>query len=152
MTSAFYRFILRMHPPAFRQRFGDEMMSVFEDTAAHDSSTLVLDGVVSLARQWLLRTDSWKLPVALCGGFIQVFGFGMPMKGHQYWTENNQALTPAMQQVMLFAMALVCSLFLVIMFMSLWNTRFQRRRVVSHKSHRPAFPAAHTFHPSRGRK
>ncbi len=145
MTRSLYQFIVEMHPPAFRRRFGDEMMSIFDEGTVHCSFALVVDGIVSFIRQWLLRTDSWKLLVAVCGGFVQVFGFGVPIKGHQYWTENHQALTPSMQQVILFALTLVSSLFVVIMFMSLWNTRFQRRRSVRHKSYGSAGSTAHRF-------
>ncbi len=143
MTRSFYHFLVRMHPPAFRQRFGDEMMSVFDEAAAHYSFEIVLDGVLSFTRQWLLRTDSWKLLLAVCGGYIQVFGFGVPIKAHQSWIQNPQALTASMQQIIVFALALICSLFLVITSISLWNTRFMRRRSVSHKSYRPVFSTAH---------
>lgn len=152
MTRSFYQFILRMHPPAFRRRFGDEMMSIFDEAAPQYSSTLVFDALVSFTRQWLLRTDSWKLLVAVCGGVIQVFGFGVPIKGHQHWTENHQALGPSMQQVIFFSLALVCSLFIVITFMCLWNMRFQRRRSVGHKRYDSAFSTAHRFGALQGRK
>ncbi len=140
---SFYQLLVRMHPPAFRGRFGDQMISVFDEAGADHTFDLIFDGLLSFTRQWLLRTDSWKLLVAVCGGYIQVFGFGVPIKGHQYWAENQQALTPSMEQVILFALALVCSLFVVITFMSLWNTRFMRRRSVTNRSFRSALSIAH---------
>jgi uncharacterized membrane protein len=153
MTRRLYHFIVRMHPPAFRGRFGSEMLSIFdEEGVSHARSGLLFDGLVSFARQWLLRTGSWKLPIALGGAFIQVFGFGMPIKGHQSWTENHQAVTPSVQQVVFFALALVCTLIVVIMSMTLWNASFQRRRLGGRRNHVARFSTTRHFSRLNGRK
>lgn len=52
----FYRWILAAHPRAFRERFEDEMLCVFEDAlAAEGSFRLLMDGVISLLRQRMFR-------------------------------------------------------------------------------------------------
>jgi CubicO group peptidase (beta-lactamase class C family) len=66
MSRALYRWLLYWHPPAFRDRFADEMLSIFDEAAAiHGVRGLFVDGIVSLLRQWTLRPESWKSPVAL---------------------------------------------------------------------------------------
>ncbi|HEX4810017.1 MAG TPA: hypothetical protein VH325_13855 [Bryobacteraceae bacterium] len=167
MTRNVYHLIVRVHPPAFRRRFGDEMLSIFDEaqrprraaktvsgtraatprpfcaTSAtsiepdvyYSSSALLFDGLVSFTRQWLLRSDCWKCLIAIGGGFIQVFGFGMPIEGHQRWTENHQPLTLSVEAVLLFALALTCTLFILITSMTFWNAGFQRRRSQRRKNH-----------------
>jgi len=58
MLRRIYIRLLWWHPAAFRWRFGDEMLESFchaRDT--HARLRLLADGVVSLARQWLLRPE-----------------------------------------------------------------------------------------------
>src|SRR5581483_9679517 len=80
MLRRWYCFLLRMHPPYFRQRFGDEMLSIFDATAADRTAEstatpdgtaphgklaalqLLADCVISLGRQWILRPDFWEQP------------------------------------------------------------------------------------------
>jgi Ca2+-binding EF-hand superfamily protein len=42
-----------MHPRAFKQRFGDEMLEIFDQSA--EKRSLMVDGILSLLRQWTLR-------------------------------------------------------------------------------------------------
>jgi Ca2+-binding EF-hand superfamily protein len=53
----FYILLLRLHPGAFRQRFGDEMLGIFDQSA--EKVSLMADGVSSLARQWTLRPPAF---------------------------------------------------------------------------------------------
>jgi hypothetical protein len=57
MLRQLYRWIIRLHPARFRDRFGQEMLSIF-DNATEDlaGSKLLTDGVMSLLRQWMLRS------------------------------------------------------------------------------------------------
>jgi len=58
MSRLLYRWLLRLHPAAFRREFGDEMLWIFDEVAAVKSMTpLFADVTASLARQWLMR--SW---------------------------------------------------------------------------------------------
>ena len=55
MFRLFYIGLIRLHPRPFRQRFGDEMLWIFDQTASGDFGRLFADALVSLGRQWLLR-------------------------------------------------------------------------------------------------
>lgn len=51
-----YRCLVRLHPCAFREQFGDEMTWIFEEAAeTHGALRLLADGVISLLRQRILR-------------------------------------------------------------------------------------------------
>jgi len=60
MLRYLYRVTIRLHPPAFRERFGDEMLSIFELTEGKMARfTLLCDCLVSSLRQWFIRPDLW---------------------------------------------------------------------------------------------
>ena len=60
MLRSFYRCALHLHPPAFRKRFGDEMLSIFDQPHGTASALrLLLDALFSLSRQWTLRPEFW---------------------------------------------------------------------------------------------
>ena len=63
MTRIFYRCLIRLHPRAFRERFGDEMLSVFDDAGHLAGAAFLADGLGSLARQWILRSGLWRWAV-----------------------------------------------------------------------------------------
>jgi len=65
-----YRWLLWLHPPAFRRQFADEMLWIFDEESSHGVTSLVADGLVSLARQWLVRSGVWKLVPAAAGGLL----------------------------------------------------------------------------------
>ncbi len=53
-----YSLLLRLHPAAFRQRFGQEMLAIFDEVAVCQGARgLFLDAGVSLFRQWVLRPE-----------------------------------------------------------------------------------------------
>ncbi len=53
---ALYLGLLRLHPEGFRQRYGDEMLWIFDEAAARgNAAPLFADALKSLCRQWLLR-------------------------------------------------------------------------------------------------
>lgn len=65
-----YRLLLLMHPPAFRERFGTEMLWIFDQTARDGGTLHILrDGCMSLAKQWM-ATDT--VPRANTGAFRSV--------------------------------------------------------------------------------
>ncbi|MGA3202556.1 MAG: hypothetical protein ABSF12_08685 [Bryobacteraceae bacterium] len=53
MTRRFYILLLRLHPAAFKQRFGDEMLDIFDQSP--QKLPLLADGMLSLFRQRALR-------------------------------------------------------------------------------------------------
>jgi hypothetical protein len=60
MLRSLYRCALHLHPPAFRKRFGDEMLAIFDQ--AHGTASalkLIFDALFSLSRQWTLRPEFW---------------------------------------------------------------------------------------------
>ena len=66
MLRSLYRCAVRLHPPAFRSHFADEMLSIFD--RAHGTAAglkLIVDALFSLARQWALRPEFWhEIPSA----------------------------------------------------------------------------------------
>lgn len=73
MTRLLYRFLLRLHPADFRNRFSDEMLCVFDELASERSVRfLVADGVRSLGRQWFLGFGLWKAAIALVLALLPV--------------------------------------------------------------------------------
>ncbi|HTT24518.1 MAG TPA: DUF3471 domain-containing protein [Candidatus Sulfotelmatobacter sp.] len=61
MLRYLYRCALRLHPPAFRRRFGDEMLSIYDVTNGSSLRFhLLTDSIFSLVRQWTLRSDFWS--------------------------------------------------------------------------------------------
>lgn len=136
MMRAIYLIIVWLHPAAFRRRFGDEMLSIFEEDGMHGSAGAMLtDGLTSLARQWVLRTDSWKILAALAGAFIQVWGFGLRSFGYERWAHNSEDVTPYVQQLMLITLASLCILFVMVMLLTVWTMRLQRREPRGSRMH-----------------
>lgn len=73
MNRTLYRYLLWVHPPAFRRQFGDEMMCVFDECAAETGGgRLMGDALTSLLRQWFLRTALWKVLAAIAGGALEL--------------------------------------------------------------------------------
>ena len=61
MLRRIYRCVLRLHPPAFRSRFGDEILSIFDEAKGGLSGfRLLMDSILSLVRQWTLRPEFWR--------------------------------------------------------------------------------------------
>ncbi len=67
MTRLVYGALVRLHPPAFRRDFGDQMLCIFEEASAEEIPAVSLwaDALVSLTRQWFLRCGLWKAGVAI---------------------------------------------------------------------------------------
>jgi Ca2+-binding EF-hand superfamily protein len=55
MLRWFYIWLLKLHPTPFRQRFGDEMLDIFD--RAGSRVRLIGDAMLSLMRQWALRPE-----------------------------------------------------------------------------------------------
>ena len=73
MMRSAYRALLRLHPAPFRREFAGEMLWIFDEASASEGVlTLFLDGLISLARQWVVRSGSWKIGVAILGAMLQV--------------------------------------------------------------------------------
>ena len=58
MIRRLYEWLIRSHPDRFRRRFGEQMLSIFDDsTGAKSGLHLLTDAFVSLLRQRLVRTE-----------------------------------------------------------------------------------------------
>jgi hypothetical protein len=62
MIRQVYGALMRLHPAAFRERFGAEMISIFEQSDR--GARWIADAGISLIRQWFLRTDFRKSAVS----------------------------------------------------------------------------------------
>jgi hypothetical protein len=70
MLRRLYIWLLRLHPATFRQRFGDEMLEIFDTTTGLSATVLLTaDGLISLLRQWAFRSE-FRRP------FVAVAPFG----------------------------------------------------------------------------
>jgi hypothetical protein len=74
-----YLSLLWSHPRAFRERFAEEMLWIFDETPSRNGKAFLLrDGFHSVARQWVMRSGMWKLAVAVVLAFIQAAIFLHP--------------------------------------------------------------------------
>lgn len=78
MIRTFYRWLICLHPPAFRQRFEQELLWIFDESSkASGAAPLLYDAVISLLRQWLVRSGMWKWALGGIAGALPVLiGFG----------------------------------------------------------------------------
>lgn len=56
-----YRLLIQLHPPEFRQRFGEEIMCDFDEAGGLHPWTMIGDGITSLFRNWATELR--------CGGY-----------------------------------------------------------------------------------
>jgi hypothetical protein len=79
-TRGLYQLLLLLHPPAFRERFGKEMLWIFDQSVTDGGGTVrvIGDGFVSLTTQWM-ATDT--VPRANTGSF-QVVSTGSFSAAH----------------------------------------------------------------------
>jgi hypothetical protein len=61
MLRTLYSLLLRLHPERFRKRFTQEMLSIFDQVEKGPAAAqLVADALLSLVRQWTLRSEYWE--------------------------------------------------------------------------------------------
>lgn len=78
MLRLVYNWILRCHPPGFRRCFAEEMLGIFDQAVAVEKAAgarLLIDGLVSLMRQWILRPEFREEPAIPDTGSEGVPGF-----------------------------------------------------------------------------
>ena len=96
MRRFLYCALIALHPPRFRERFGDEMMCVFDEAGRKGTVRLFADGVLSLLRQWLLRSNLWKMATGaaisallLCAwGNAMAYGVDVSLMRGSRWHER----------------------------------------------------------------
>lgn len=132
-----YRILISCHPSKFRRAFGDEMLWIFDRSVAEQrSSGIFADALLSVLRQWLLRSGIWKVPVALLGGLIApILGLELlqAMQVRMSGFSINSAPTSTRDFVLLagISLALLSILTVTAVTLSLWlswRRSFQKRR------------------------
>lgn len=85
--SVHYELLIWLHPPAFRKRFAPEMLWIFEEAEnAWGAGSLLRDAMLSLLRQWLIRSDLWKWVVAGMAGIVPLLiAFGSFLPWHRLY-------------------------------------------------------------------
>jgi len=73
-----YALLISLHPSSFRKRFAQEMSLIFEEAAnSWGAGALFRDAILSLLRQWLIRSELWKWLVAgFAGVVLLIIAFG----------------------------------------------------------------------------
>ncbi len=72
-----YRLILRVHPGPFRERFGEEMLWIFDEECQRSAGRLLLDGALSAVRQHSRDQDEQEPTVAGFTVGIATSGIGL---------------------------------------------------------------------------
>jgi hypothetical protein len=105
MTRALYRVALWLHPPAFRRQYAEEMLWIFDEFAAENGEfSLVRDVLVSLLRQWFVRSRLWLVPMALAGALFTVLAGNAALHALFHRLIVRRAESP--QELFLFTVAL----------------------------------------------
>lgn len=78
MVRRLYRCLVWLHPAAFRLRFEEEILWIFDEAAdGWGTASLLRDASISLLRQWLLRSQLWKWAVASIAAVVPpILAFG----------------------------------------------------------------------------
>jgi hypothetical protein len=131
MTRALYRGVVRLHPAAFRKQFGEEMLCIFDEAGkAEGTLPLLLDAVISLARQWTLRSGAWKVVAAACGAWVQVIAaLGLPVRRVGAAPHGPVAASAAqIGEMVQITILTVFGLLALIVATVVWTTRLCRQR------------------------
>jgi hypothetical protein len=109
------------------------MLCIFDEAALSTGAfTLIVDAVASLARQWILRSESWKLAVAIIGACLQVTVGGLiwAALGHGAHLPKSTTVPDvvALERLMRFIVASVGGIVLTVATASLWMRSFVRGR------------------------
>jgi hypothetical protein len=139
MTRALYASLLRLHPPAFRRRFANEMLSIFDEAGVSEGALVMLfDLMLSVTRQWLFRSGVWKAALALALGAIQVTvgGFGWLVFHPRIATnQGGPRMTPIMDDLVRVTLWSFGIVFVAVFVSTLWIGRFNRTRLAPRRRH-----------------
>lgn len=73
-----YRLILRVHPGSFRERFGEEMLWIFDQECRQGSGRLLVDGALSAVRQHAKDQDEYE--PATAGFRVEIATSGISLR------------------------------------------------------------------------
>ncbi len=89
MRRGLYRCLIWLHPAVFRQRYAEEMLWIFDETIGQGVLPLFVDGVISLFRQWLVRSNIWKMAAGAVVSAVLIFG---------WWHSQESSLDAALRR------------------------------------------------------
>ncbi len=126
-----YGWLVRLHPPEFRGRFGREMVYAFDAAGAADARELLEDAVISLVRQWARRAGTWKIAAAALLAFaqLQLVGLGSLKLAHRILTASaalREGPEPSAMTLLLVAGA-VAGVLLAVTALAVWIGRLCRK-------------------------
>lgn len=125
---AVYCFIVQIHPSAFREQFGREMMSIFDEHhSPGGKAELIADGLCSLARQWLQDSVLWTVGGAISIAGVEAWWITRALqkaftlrRSTQYAADEHKA--------MMLTVVVVFSLIALAVMATVWMGYFLRRR------------------------
>jgi hypothetical protein len=89
MRRGLYQCLIWLHPAVFRQRYAEEMLWIFDVTIGQGVLPLFVDGIISLFRQWLLRSNIWKMAAGTVVSTVLIFG---------WWHSQESSLDAALRR------------------------------------------------------
>jgi hypothetical protein len=94
MMRGVYRCLVWLHPAWFRQRFAEEMIWIFDESAGKwGAAALVVDRGISLLRQWVTPSGLWKGLAAVIVGIVPVvIAFGTLIPWDSVWCAWRSAI------------------------------------------------------------
>jgi hypothetical protein len=133
MIRALYIGLLRLHPSPFRRQFAEEMLWIFDEAKSSEGAwVLLLDLVLSVSRQWLLRSAVWKAALALAGAVVQITlgGLGWFFFNPRFRmpTQGGATVTPAVTELLQITLCTMFVLVTLVFALVLWISGFNRRR------------------------
>jgi hypothetical protein len=135
-TGRFYQWLVRLHPAAFRERFGAEMLWVYGEAGGGERPRLLADGVLSLARQWIWRSRYWIGGAAACGALLQLAAAGTVWLGAARrvlagWADNlpSSGGPSAQAGLLLLGAGLICAALLFVTGLAAFGRSVTRRKL-----------------------
>jgi len=135
MNRVLYKALLWLHPPAFRKRFGGEMLWIFDEAGPHRVLAFFRDAVISVTRQWILRSGSSKIAAAMICAVLQM---GVGGLGWLLWMSSNnhrRNTRPVNAAIMnnpplLVALLTAAAALTLVVKLTLWLGNFTKKRLL----------------------
>jgi hypothetical protein len=112
------------------------MLWIFEEASVtQGAGGLLADAMRSLGRQWLLRSGSWKVAVALAGALIQVTIGGLghllfgPLSQRGPLRSADASANIDLDRLMQLAIWVVSGIGVSVILLATWVKRFNGRRI-----------------------
>jgi len=89
MRRSLYRYLVCLHPAVFRERFGEEMLWIFDEAGGQEERRLLTDAFISLLRQWMLRSGIWRMASSALVSSLLLFS---------WWHSQESSLDKALRR------------------------------------------------------